>query len=70
MGREGLPRLSVLAPDHTGLTTQEQPSLYWYLSEPAPYPIDLTIIDDQTTLPLLRKTPWRLIQPGAMGAVS
>ena len=24
--------LSVLAPDHTGLTVREQPSLYWYLS--------------------------------------
>ena len=60
----------MLAPDHTGLTTQEQPSLYWYLSEPAPYPIELTIIDDQTTLPLLERRLGGSIQPGAAGAVS
>src|SRR5437899_2800630 len=35
--------LSVLTPDHSGLTTQEQPSLYWYLSQPTTYPIELTI---------------------------
>src|SRR5580765_3571728 len=27
--------LDVLAPDETGLTTQEQPSLLWYQSKPA-----------------------------------
>src|SRR5262245_15515556 len=27
--------LDVLAPDATGLTTQEQPSLFWYQSKPA-----------------------------------
>lgn len=28
-----LPSLYALAPDHTGLTAQEQPCLYWYLSQ-------------------------------------
>jgi len=26
--------LSVLAPDHTGLTVSEQPALYWFISNP------------------------------------
>ena len=33
-GRESFV-LSVLAPDHTGLTTSEQPSLYWFISGPS-----------------------------------
>jgi hypothetical protein len=59
-----LPRLSVLAPDHTGLTVQEQPSLYWYLSKSTTYPIDLTIIDNQTIRPLVEKRLSGPIQPG------
>lgn len=45
--------LSVLAPDHTALTVQEQPSLYWSLSKPSPYAIELTVIDHQAIQPLL-----------------
>jgi hypothetical protein len=56
--------LSVLVPDHTGLTTQEQPSLYWYLSKSTTYPVELTIIDDQTIQPLLEKRLGGPIQPG------
>jgi Domain of Unknown Function (DUF928) len=47
------PQLAVLAPDHTGLTVHEQPSLYWYLSAATPVPIILTITDEQTTRPLV-----------------
>src|SRR4029450_10552807 len=48
-GREGagsrslgrsLPVLTVLAPqDHTGLTVQQQPVLYWYLSHETQHPV-------------------------------
>ncbi len=31
--------------DHIGLTIQEQPALYWYLTEPTTYKIELTIVD-------------------------
>lgn len=44
--------LSVLAPDHTGLTISEQPSLYWYLSRPVATQLELTLIDDQAISPL------------------
>jgi hypothetical protein len=37
--------LMVLAPDHTGLTIREQPTLYWYLSKQTNHPVYLTVID-------------------------
>lgn len=56
-GTRGLPggvaSVSVLAPDHSGLTTQEQPALYWYLSQPTTTPIELTIIEDWAIKPVL-----------------
>jgi Domain of Unknown Function (DUF928) len=59
-----VPLLSALAPDHTGLTVQEQASLFWYLSNSTIYPIELTIIDDQTIRPLLERRISGPIQPG------
>jgi hypothetical protein len=47
--------LSVLAPDHTGLTTKSQPTLYWYLSKPANARLDVTVINDTDIDPLLEK---------------
>jgi hypothetical protein len=37
--------LCVLTPDHTGLTTQDQPSLYFFLGGLSRYPIELTVIE-------------------------
>ena len=45
--------LVVLSPDHTGLTTQEQPSLYWFLTEMMPHRIEITIIEAQAIYPVL-----------------
>ncbi|NNM81706.1 MAG: DUF928 domain-containing protein [Burkholderiales bacterium] len=45
--------LQVLAPDHTGLTTEESPVLYWYVSKPASAHFEFTIIDDQEVDPLV-----------------
>ncbi len=48
--------LEVLAPPHTGLTLQAQPSLYWYLSQPVTTHVEATLIDerdDQAVRPLL-----------------
>jgi hypothetical protein len=47
--------LSVLAPDHTGLTTKNQPTLYWYLSKPADARLDVTVINNDEIDPLLEK---------------
>lgn len=45
--------LSVLAPDHTGLTTREQPALYWFISRPTSSPIEVTVVDPNATDPVL-----------------
>lgn len=48
------PTLAVLAPkDHTGLTLEEQPSLYWYISESCQHSIELTITEEDAIAPLL-----------------
>jgi len=39
----GFPTISVLAPDHTGLTVNAQPELYCYVSNPSNKPIEFTL---------------------------
>lgn len=51
-GREAF-ILSVLAPNHTGLTTSAQPVLYWFISSPSSLPVELTVVDPEKTDPLL-----------------
>lgn len=48
--------LSVLAPDHVGLTTREQPTLYWYVSEPTTQQVEFTLNDDRHPEPLVKAT--------------
>ena len=45
--------LSVLVPDHTGLTLKEQPSLFWFISGDTSLPVELTISDPNASEPLL-----------------
>lgn len=47
--------LVVLAPDHTGLTTKEQPTLYWYVSEPVSAQLEVTLINDKNIDPELEQ---------------
>lgn len=46
--------LDVLAPDDTGLTTQEEPSLLWYQSKPAQAKFELTLLEENKPKPLLQ----------------
>lgn len=47
----------VVAPeDHTGLTTQEQPVLSWYMSQPTSASIVFTLVTDQADKPLVEKS--------------
>jgi hypothetical protein len=57
------PVLSVLVPDHTALTVQEAPTLYWYISSRPDHPIELTIIDEHSIKPLLETRVYPK-QPG------
>jgi uncharacterized protein DUF928 len=56
-GTRGTPERSillyVLTPDHSGLTTQEQPTLYWYISPSITYPIEFTLAENQTIKPMI-----------------
>lgn len=51
--QDALPSLIALAPNHVGLTTEEQPSLYWYISKATNHPFELTIIERQAVDPVL-----------------
>jgi hypothetical protein len=58
------PTVTVFAPDHTGLTTNPQPTLYWYLSKQAPVQIELTLLDEAGVKPLIEKTIATPLQGG------
>ena len=59
--------LVVLAPDHTGLTTREQPTLYWYVSKPVPARLEVTVINDEAIDPALEQV---VATPGVAGIQS
>lgn len=59
--------LVVLAPDHTGLTTKEQPTLYWYVSEAVPARLEVTLINDVSIEPELEQV---VATPGHAGIQS
>ena len=62
---ESLSTLAVLAPkDHTGLTSQEQPVLYWYLSQETRHPVEVILTDRQSVKPLLTIRLNPPLQPG------
>lgn len=48
-----LPAVSVLAPDHLGLTISERPTLYWYLSAPTAARIEVVVVDPRSATPVL-----------------
>ena len=43
----------MLAPDHSGFTTSEQPSLYWFISNSTSLPVEVTVMDPQGVQPIL-----------------
>jgi hypothetical protein len=45
------PDLWALCPDHTGLTAQEQPILYWYASQPLKTPVDIRLVEPGASHP-------------------
>jgi hypothetical protein len=56
--------LFLLAPDHVGLTVQEQPSLYWFTSEPVICSTKIIIIDSTNQRILLEKVINPPFEPG------
>lgn len=67
MGTRGTyapPQIWALAPNHTGLTTRDQPSLYWYASEPVATRIEITAVGNQGVTTILET---RVARPAAGG---
>jgi hypothetical protein len=48
-----LPMVAALVPDHLGLTTAEQPTLYWFLSAPTGARIEIALIRPGEVMPVL-----------------
>jgi hypothetical protein len=56
--------LSVLSPDHIGLTMFEQPALFWFIAHSTSQPIDVMITDEGNTQRLLDVRMLPPIRPG------
>lgn len=52
-GGEKMPSIYVLAPEHLALTTQAQPSLFWFQTLPAKAEFELTLTEPKKSKPLL-----------------
>ena len=72
-GGAKLPSLFVLAPNHTALTTQAQPSLFWFQDGPAPKDVgarfELTLVDPKNPKPLLKVGAAIAEQKGGGGGI-
>jgi Domain of Unknown Function (DUF928) len=56
--------LLALVPDHAALTTQAQPSLFWFQSKPAKAKFELTVVEPKNPKPLLSLTSPDADKPG------
>jgi hypothetical protein len=56
--------VSVLAPDHTGVSSTTQPDLYWFVSRPVTTPVDFVLMEADAIEPLVEK---QLPAPSAAG---
>jgi predicted secreted protein len=56
--------LEVVAPDHTGLTSVAQPTLYWYASDAAATPLEFTLLPADAEKPLVERRLPAVTRPG------
>ncbi len=56
--------LFALVPNHLALTTQAQPSLFWFQSKPAKAKFELTVVEPKKPKPLLSLTSQDADKPG------
>jgi hypothetical protein len=48
-----MPSIHVLAPDHVGLTENEQPTLSWYMSKPGSMRVEVLVVNENAIDPIL-----------------
>ena len=60
------PVVSLLAPDHVGLTSHDQPALYWFVSDTVSTPIEveITLIEADGVKPIMKAKFQPPIEPG------
>jgi Domain of Unknown Function (DUF928) len=63
-GQAGDAVLIALVPNHVALTTQAQPSLFWFQSKPAKGKFELTVVEPKKPKPLLSLTAPSADKPG------
>lgn len=56
--------VDVLAPDHTGLTARDQPTLYFLVRGKTMFPVELTVVDPRAPKPLLELRLDGPVSPG------
>jgi hypothetical protein len=61
--------IAALAPDHVGLTTRASPTLGWFVSDAVSAPLELTLLRDDATDPVLEVVVASEAKPG-FGEVS
>lgn len=58
--------IAVIAPDHTGLTVQPQPSLYWHLNRPVSGTVSVVVQDPAAIEPALELTVAAELRAGVV----
>lgn len=61
---ENLPKLEILAPDHVGHTTAEQPVLYWFVSKPVLAKLQVTVASEKSIKPEIEIDIGQPVVPG------
>jgi hypothetical protein len=61
---KSVPVISLLAPDHVGLTLQEQPILYWFTPTKLNNPVEFTLIAEGAVAPAVEAKLPAPAQPG------
>src|SRR5262245_30730946 len=56
--------LAGLAPDEIGVTTQQQPSLFWFQSRPADARFELTLLQEKKVKPIVQVSMERSAKAG------
>jgi hypothetical protein len=64
---EDLPGIEALVPLESGLTLEEQPVLYWHLSEQTDLPVNFTLIDLDVEAPMVDVTLQGPFEQGVHG---
>ncbi len=61
---EKFPYLCLLVPEHVGLTTNDQPSLYYFLSQSTSCPVEFVVLEKRAVYPLVEARIRSPKQPG------